>query len=191
MNLRISGKNMDIGDALRQRIEDRIDEAVSKFFDGGYSGHVTVEKTGAGFQCDCLIHLDTGIILQAKATKSDATACFDAAAERVEKRLRRYKRRLKDHHNSNSTRQLEESASYVVMEAPEADEEIPDNFSPVTIAESSKQIRTQSVADAVMQLDLTDEPIIVFTNASNDQVNVVYRRSDGNIGWIDPARNSG
>ena len=190
MNLRISGKNMDIGDALRHRIEDRIDEAVTKFFDGGYSGHVTVEKSGAGFHCDCMVHLDTGIVLQAKASMDDATACFYAAAERVEKRLRRYKRRLKDHKGNSTTRRLD-SASYVVMEAPEADEEIPENFAPVTIAESSKQIHTQSVADAVMQLDLTDEPIIVFTNASNDQVNVVYRRSDGNIGWIDPARKSG
>ena len=188
MILRISGKNMDIGDALRQRIDDRIDEAVSKYFDGGYSGHVTVEKSGAGFDCDCMVHLDTGIVLQATASMNDATACFDAAAERVEKRLRRYKRRLKGHHN-NSLRHMGD-ASYVVMEAPEADEEIPDNFSPVTIAESSRQIRSQSVADAVMQLDLTDEPVIVFTNASNDQINVVYRRSDGNIGWIDPARKS-
>ena len=190
MSLRISGKNMDVGDSLRGRIEDRIDEAVSKYFDGGYTGHVTVEKTGSGFNCDSMVHLDTGVVLQAKATNDDATACFDAAAERVEKRLRRYKRRLKDHHGDSGARNMGDAA-YVVMEAPLADEEIPENFAPVTIAESSKQIRTQSVADAVMQLDLTDEPIIVFTNASNDQVNVVYRRSDGNIGWIDPARNSG
>jgi ribosomal subunit interface protein len=190
MNLRITGKNMDIGDSLRQKIEDRIDEAVSKYFDGGYSGHVTVEKSGSGFNCDCMVHLDTGIVLQAKADMGDAIACFDAAAERVEKRLRRYKRRLKDHHNNRNSRSMGD-ASYVVMESPEPEMEIPENFSPVTIAESSKQIRTQSVADAVMQLDLTDEPVIVFTNAANDQVNVVYRRSDGNIGWIDPARNSG
>ncbi len=188
MILRISGKNMDIGDALRQRIDDRMDEAVTKYFDGGYSGHVTVEKSGSGFDCDCMIHLDTGIVLQATASKNDATACFDAAAERVEKRLRRYKRRLKGHHNS--TLRHMDDASYVVMEAPEADEEIPENFSPVTVAESSKQIRSQSVAEAIMQLDLTDEPVIVFTNASNEQINVVYRRSDGNIGWIDPTRKS-
>ena len=189
MSLRISGKNMDIGDALRQRIDDRIDEAVSKYFDGGYTGHVTVEKSGSGFECDCMIHLDTGIILQATASKGDATVCFDEAAEKVEKRLRRYKRRLKGHHNNNNRKM--DDASYVVMEAPEEQEEIPEDFSPITIAESSKQIRVQSVAEAVMQLDLTDEPVVVFTNASNDQVNVVYRRSDGNIGWIDPARNAG
>jgi len=189
MNLRISGKHMDIGDALRQRIEDRIDEAVTKFFDGGYSGNVTVEKSGAGFDCDCLIRLDTGIVLQAKANHTDPTACFDAAAARIEKRLRRYKRRLKDHH-ANAPRKMEDAA-YVVMAAPEAEEEVSEDFAPVTIAESSKQIRTQSVADAVMELDLIDEPVVVFTNGASDQLNVVYRRSDGNIGWIDPARNTG
>ncbi len=187
MNLRITGKNMDIGDALRHRIEDRIDDAVTKFFDGGYTGHVTVQKSGSGFECDCMVHLDTGIILQATASKNDATACFDAAAERVEKRLRRYKRRLKDHHSKTSRKM--EDAAYVVMAPPEEEEEIPENFSPVTIAESSKQMRTQSVAEAVMQLDLTDEPVIVFTNGASERVNVVYRRSDGNIGWIDPSPN--
>lgn len=186
MKLRISGKNMDMGDTLRHRIEDRIDDAVSKYFDGGYTGHVTVEKSGSGFECDSMVHLDTGVILQAKGNDSDATACFDIAAEKVEKRLRRYKRRLKDHH-ANASREIAD-VNYVVMQAPASEDEIPDNFSPVTIAESSKQIRTQSVADAVMQLDLTDEPVIVFTNGANDQLNVVYRRSDGNIGWIDPAR---
>lgn len=189
MNLRISGKNMDIGDALRHRIEDRIDEAVSKFFDGGYTGHVTVEKSGSGFECDCMVHLDTGIVLQAKGKMADATACFDAAAERIEKRLRRYKRRLKDHHGSHTSK-ADAAAAYVIMEAPAAEEEIPVDYAPITIAESSKQIRTQSVADAVLQLDLTDEPVIVFINGANENVNVVYRRSDGNIGWVDPARNS-
>ncbi len=188
MNLRITGKNMDIGDALRHRIEDRIDDAVTKFFDGGYTGHVTVQKSGSGFECDCMVHLDTGIILQATASKNDATACFDAAAERVEKRLRRYKRRLKDHHSKTSRKM--EDAAYVVMAPPEAEEEVPENFSPITIAESSKQMRTQSVAEAVMQLDLTDEPVIVFTNGASERVNVVYRRSDGNIGWIDPSPNT-
>jgi len=189
MKLRISGKNMDMGDTLRHRIEDKIDEAVSKYFDGGYSGHATVEKSGSGFECDLLIHLDTGVILQARGSDSDATACFESAAGKVEKRLRRYKRRLKDHH-ANASRQIE-NANYIVMQAPAAEEEVPEDFAPVTIAESSKHIRTQSVADAVMQLDLTDEPVIVFTNGANDQVNVVYRRSDGNIGWIDPTRKLG
>ncbi len=188
MSLRISGKNMDIGDALRHRIEDRIDEAVSKYFDGGYTGHVTVEKSGSGFDCDCIVHLDTGIILQAKGKMADATACFDAAAERIEKRLRRYKRRLKNHHAGHSSKSGD--AAYVIMEAPAAEDEVPVDYAPITIAESSKQIRTQSVADAVLQLDLTDEPVIVFINGANDTVNVVYRRSDGNIGWVDPARQS-
>lgn len=187
MSLRIAGKNMDIGDSLRERIEDRIEEAVSKYFDGGYSGTITVEKSGAGFDADCKLHLDTGIVMQATANHGDAVSSFDAAAERIEKRLRRYKRKLKDHHASS---RKSAEMPYIVMEAPEAEEDIPDDYAPITIAETKKQIRVQSVADAVMELDLIDEPVVVFTNAASDQINIVYRRSDGNIGWVDPNKNN-
>lgn len=190
MSLRISGKQMDIGEALNRRINDRIDEAVGKYFDGGHSGHVIVEKSGSGFDCDCTIHLDTGVVLQATASGHEPTSCFDEAADKIEKRLRRYKRRLKDHRASAPARANEAgySASYSIFAAPPQEEEIPENYNPVIIAESSTQLATQTVAQAVMQLDLTDKPVVVFTNAANGQTNVVYRRPDGNIGWIDPAR---
>lgn len=186
MKLRISGKQMNIGEALSQRIEARIGEAVSKYFEGGYSGQVTIEKTARGFDCDCNLHLDTGIVLQATAKGHDAPGCFDDAAERIEKRLRRYKRRLKDHHGAARGRAVAEAA-YTVMAAPEAEEEVAPDYAPAIIAEMSTRVLTQSVAEAVMQLDLTDKPLIVFTNAANERINVVYRRSDGNVGWIDPA----
>ena len=186
MSLRISGKQMNIGDALNQRINGRIDEAVGKYFDGGHSGHVIIEKSGSGFDCDCTIHLDTGIVMQAAAKGHDATACFDEAADKIEKRLRRYKRRLKDHRAAASAR-LEE-ASYAILAALPQEEEVPEDYNPVIIAESSTQLALQTVAQAVLQLDLTDKPVIVFTNAANGRTNVVYRRPDGNIGWIDPAR---
>ncbi len=186
MSLRISGKNMDIGDALRERIEDRIEEAVLKYFDGGYNGHVTVEKSGSGFGCDCTVHLDTGVVLQGTSFEPDATGSFEAAAERVEKRLRRYKRRLKNHHAGGGQRDMSDVA-YAVIESLD-DGEVAEDFSPITIAETSTPVFTQSVAEAVMQLDLTDRPVVVFTNAANGQTNVVYRRADGNIGWIDPSR---
>lgn len=185
MGLRISGKHMNIGEALSQRIHDRMDEAVSKYFDGGHTAQVTIEKSGSGFDCDCTIHLDTGIVLQAAAKGHDATACFDEAAGKIEKRLRRYKRRLKDHHASGSA--VAAPASYSVFEAPSQEEEIPEDFNPVIIAESLTPVATQTVAQAVLQLDLTDRPVVVFRNAASGQVNVVYRRPDGNIGWIDPA----
>ena len=184
MSFRITGLHMDIGDSLRGRIDGRINDEVAKFFDGGFSGHVTVEKLGSGFKTDCLINLDTGMMLQATGQEMDPTASFDAAAERIEKRLRRYKRRLKDHHSKAGTPQ---DAAYVIMESPEEEEEISTDYAPVIIAESSTSIRTQTVAMAVMQLDLMDGPVHLFKNAANGGLNVVYRRGDGNIGWIDPS----
>lgn len=185
MALRISGKHMNVGEALTSRIEGRLEDAVTKYFPGGYNGHVTIEKQGNRFTCDCVIHLDSNVDLQATGSDNDATAAFESAAEKVEKRLRRYKRRLKDHHsNMDKADRLE--AAYSIVEAPDAEEEIPDNYNPVIIAESLTSIETQTVAGAVMKLDLTDNPVVVFTNAGSGKTNVVYRRTDGNIGWIDP-----
>ncbi|MDD9909188.1 MAG: ribosome-associated translation inhibitor RaiA [Ahrensia sp.] len=190
MSLRISGKHMDIGDALRSRIEDRISEAVDKYFGHGFSGHVTMEKQGSFFLADCMLHLDSGISLQASAREPDPHASFDKAAERIEKRLRRYKRKLKDHHAGNNPQDRLDVA-YSVMSTPNEDEEIAEDFAPLVVAESSVTVRTQTVAMAVMQLELMDEPVNVFKNAANGTVNVVYRRSDGNIGWVDPASIAG
>jgi len=190
MSLRISGKQMNVGDALNGRIESRIGDVVGKYFEGGYSGSVTLEKSVRGFECDCTLHLDTGIVLQATATGHDPAAVFEDAAERIEKRLRRYKRRLKDYHGAARGRPAAEEAAYTVMAAPEAEEEVAVDFAPAIIAEMSTNVLTQTVADAVMQLDLTDKPLVVFTNAATGRTNVVYRRSDGNVVWIDPSKAS-
>lgn len=184
MTLRIAGKHMDIGDALKTRIEDRISEAVAKYFGHGYSGLVTMEKQGSFFSADCMLHLDSGVNLQASAREADPRASFDRAAERIEKRLRRYKRKLKDHH-ANAAEHAD--VAYSVMTTPDEDEEIGEDFAPAVVAESSISIRTQTVAMAVMQLELMDEPVNIFRNAANGAFNVVYRRSDGNIGWVDPS----
>ena len=184
MALRISGKHMDIGDSLRERIEDRIGDAVEKYFGNGYSGHVTVEKDGAFFEADCLVHLNSGMVLQASGRENDATAAFERAAERIEKRLRRYKRKLKDHHSEGGSPEKAEMA-YAIMSTPAEDEEVAEDFAPLVVAESSMTVRTQTVAMAVMQLELMDQPVNVFKNAANGSVNVVYRRTDGNIGWVD------
>ena len=186
MTLRISGKHMDVGDTLRSRIEDRVGDAVEKYFGNGYSGHVTMEKQGSFFLADCVLHLDSGISLQASAREPDPHASFDRAAERIEKRLRRYKRKLKDHHLGNGTEDKFDAA-YSVMSTPDEDEEVSEDFAPLVVAESSVTVRTQTVAMAVMQLELMDQPVNVFKNAGSGVVNVVYRRTDGNIGWVDPA----
>lgn len=187
MNLRISGKQMDIGDAFRGRIEERVGDAVGKYFNGGYSGHVTVEKEGSRFTADCVIHLDTGLTLQATGAGQDPVPAFEAAAERVEKRLRRYNRRLKSH-STTKPGSAPIDMSYRIVEAlPGEDEEIPVDYAPAIVAESVLSLRSMSVASAVIELDAKDSPVFVFRNSGSEQLNIVYRRPDGNIGWIDPS----
>lgn len=192
MTLRISGKQMEIGDAFRERIDDRIQLAVDKYFDGGFSGHVTVEKTGSRFTADCLVRLDTGVTLQATGQAQEPQSAFDAAADRIEKRLRRYKRRLKSHDTGPDPMAgfdaNAETMDYRVM-APVADEdsEVPEDYAPAIVAETTMSLRTMSVASAVIELDMKDSPVFVFRNAGSSNVNIVYRRADGNIGWIDPS----
>ena len=184
MSLRISGKHMEIGDAFRFKIEGRIGDAVDKYFTGGYAGTVTVEKSGPRFSADCVVHLDSGMSLQATGQAMDPQLAFDAAAERIEKRLRRYKRRLKTHPvavNNNDWADLD----YRVVAAVAEEEEVPEDYAPAVVAESSLALKTMSVASAVVELDTKDSPVFVFRNAGNEHVNVVYRRPDGNIGWID------
>jgi ribosomal subunit interface protein len=196
MPFRVSGKNIDVGEALRSRINERIAEATAKYFDGGYSGHVTVGKEGFGFRTECVIHLDSGIVLEAEALAADAYASADQAAVRIEKRLRRYKRRLKGHQvvrNDGDTPDRSvvndiamDARSYIIA-APEqdSDEEVTE-FNPVIIAESTTALKRLSVSDAVMELDLTGTAVVVFRHAGHGRVNLVYRRPDGHIGWVDP-----
>ena len=192
MPFRISGKNIDIGDALRERVSARIAESLGKYFDGGYSGHVTVGKEGFGFRTECAIHLDSGITLQAEAMAADAYASADQAALRIEKRLRRYKGRLKDRHAARAdgiapdAEQAIDAQSYVIA-APDQDEVVGDGeINPIIIAESTTVLKQLSVSEAVMELDLTGAAVIVFRHAGHGRVNIVYRRGDGHIGWIDP-----
>lgn len=188
MSLRVSGKQMEIGDAFRGRIEGRIGEAVVKYFDRGFSGHVTVAKSKAGFSADATIHLDSGMTLQTTGEGQEPTQAFEIAADRLEKRLRRYKRRLKEHGNGAEAATTEAAYS-VLSPMADDDEEVPEDFSPAIIAESTVKLKTMSVANAVIALDAKDGPVFVFKNAGNGHVNVVYRRADGNVGWIDPSTN--
>ena len=184
MSVRVSGKQMEIGDSFRARIGEQIEQAVTKYFDGGYSSQVTVEKSGPRFSADCKLHLDTGVVMQANGQANDPQAAFDAASDRIEKRLRRYKRKLKDHH-SGANGAMPEIACTVMDAIPDEDHEVPEDYAPTIVAESSKQIKTMSVASAVMALDMTDEPVLLFRSPGKEYLNIVYRRHDGNIGWID------
>ena len=188
MPFRVSGKNLDVGDALRERISDRIAEVMGKYFDGGYSGHVTLARDGTGFRTECAVHLDSKITLHAEGTAQDAYASADQAATRIEKRLRRYHRRLKDHRPERLDDRASVDVTSYVIAAPEHDDEAEiDGFTPVVIAESTTILKQLSVSDAVTELDMTGAPVLVFRHAAHGGINVVYRRADGHFGWIDPA----
>ena len=188
MSVQITGKNLDIGEALRFYIEDRIEQTLEKFLGNATSGHVRIEKDGGQFRTDCSLHLRSGLDLQSKGESHDVYASADAALERLEKRLRRYKRRLKNHHQKQVSGEFFESTpafDYVIQ--PHNDEQDEAEDAPIIIAEQETNINEFAVSDAVMQMDLSESSVLVFRNASHGRINIVYRRNDGNIGWIDPA----
>ena len=194
MTLRISGKSISVGEALRDRVNERTDEVLRKYFDGNYSGHITLSKDGFGFRTDCSLHLDSGVTLEAESNATDAYASADAALLMIEKRLRRYKSRLKDrsarkHAAAAALSEIDgvalDAPSYVI-EAPADDDEVTTGYNPVIIAEATTSMKRFSVSEAVMELDLTGAACLVFQHGSSGRVNIIYRRSDGNIGWVAP-----
>ncbi|QTL04855.1 ribosome-associated translation inhibitor RaiA [Aquabacter sp. L1I39] len=191
MALRVSGKNIDVGEALRHRLSDRITEVLSKYFDGGWSGHVTVAREGSGYKSECMLHLDSGVNLQAHGAAQDANACADAAIEKIEKRLRRYRQRVKDRHGHGNVVGVNGAfaAQSYVLDVPDVDaeEEELEGWSPTVVAEQATKLRNLSVRDAVVELEITGAPVVVFRHAGHGRVNVVYRRPDGHVGWVDPA----
>jgi ribosomal subunit interface protein len=189
MPLRISGKNINIGDALRTHVSERLNAATGKYFDGSVAGHVTIEPEGSGYRTDCTLHLASGVTLQAEGRAQEVYASFDQTAARIESRLRRYKRKLKDRNGAvRETATRGEPIRYTVLSAPDEVEEAPSEheFMPAVVAESDKLLQKLSVSAAVLELDLTGAPVLAFRHATSDRVNVIYRRLDGNIGWIDP-----
>jgi ribosomal subunit interface protein len=186
MTLRVSGKNMDVGDALRGKAEDHFAAVVGKYFDGGYDGHLTLAPDGIGFRADCVVHLDSGATLQASARGGDAISAFEVMALNIEKRLRRYNRKLKQHRKGgNGADGI--TAQYTVFGAPDDLDELDDDYAPPVIAETTRSLRVLSVEEAVMELDFSGSQVVMFRHAGHGGLNVVYRRADGNIGWIDPA----
>jgi ribosomal subunit interface protein len=187
MSLRVSGKNIQIGEALQDHARSRVTAVVERYFEGSLNGHVTMEPEGSGYRCEMILHLDSGMTLHAEGRAQEPYASFDQANHRIETRLRRYKRRLKSRHGP-ADGQHGLIADYV-LEAPDADAEEDEGgeFSPVIVAETKAPFKTLSVAAAVSELDLSGAPVLVFRHSGNDHVNIVYRRPDGHIGWIDPS----
>lgn len=187
MQVQVTGKNLSVGDALRFHVENRLSGDLSRFFDGSaVHAHVLVEKQRNQFHAECKLHLPTGIILTAHGENPDAHASFDAAAGHLERQLKRYKNRLKDHQrNRREPVRVAEVASYVLE--PDSGADSAPATAPAIIAESRLAVPELTVAEAAMQLDISTTPFLLFRNAGNGAVNVVYRRTDGHIGWIDAA----
>ena len=186
MTVRVSGKNLAIGEALHEHAQNRIAAAVGRYFDGPISGHVVIETEGSGYRSDMTLHLQTGLTLQVDGRAHDPYPCFDQALEKLERRLRRYKSRLRDRHAAPGVVTPPLIAERTI-EQPEDDEEDGVDYSPVVVAERKMPLKALSVASAVTELDLSGAPVLVFRHAGNGHINIVYRRTDGNIGWIDPA----
>lgn len=186
MKLKITGRNIDVGDALRSHIGERLDQITDKFFGGAMSGHVTILKEGSDFKVDCLVHVDTGIDLQSEARSGDPYGCVDAAVAKLEKRMRRYKRRLRDHRNDRKVPVRRFDVPDYIVQSSSEDEAEPAELNPVIVAENRMSLQELSVGEAVMQMDISEAAFLLFRNGAHGRLNVVYRRGDGNIGWIDP-----
>jgi ribosomal subunit interface protein len=185
MQLTITGKQIDIGSALRTYVETRLTQSVGKYFDRPVDGSVTFSRDGHEYRADCTLHLSSGMYLQAQGRSTDIYASYDQAVDRLEKRLRRYKRRIRDHHNGQGRAAGEAfPARESIIAADDGDQE-PDTLNPIVVSENVTQLRTLTVGEAVMQLDLGEAPAVVFRNSAHGAINVVYRRADGNIGWIE------
>jgi len=187
MRYQISGKQIDIGEALRTHVKDERGTAVTKYAERPTDAQVVFSRSASEYVCEAIVHLSTGLTAQAKAHAHEIYAAFDSCCEKMEKQLRRYKRRLKDHHRERSQPvELSGVSSYILAGDEGGSEAEPDSLQPVIVAEMETQIPSLSVGEAVMQMELAGAPVLVFRKEGKDAVNVVYRRDDGNIGWIDP-----
>jgi ribosomal subunit interface protein len=187
MDIRVSGHQIDTGAALQDHAAARLNGIIDKYFNRAMSSHVTFGKAPtAAFACDIVMHVNNGLVLKSHAQAHDAHLSFDQAAEKIEKQLRRYKRRLKDRHEQSEFASREEEAAYTVFAAAEPEDEEPPEALPV-IAETRTDIPEVSVSDAVMLLDLRHTTALFFKNAGTGRHNMVYRRADGSIGWVEPS----
>lgn len=189
MAIQVTGKNIDLGAALRSYVSDKIEKAFERYGRHGVSANIFVEKEHGQFNTTCTVHLASGLSLQARGTAGEAHASVDEAVERLEKRLRRYTRRLKDHHQASSAKPSAafSAIDYVIRQSESDDAEESETApAPTIVAETTTEIHELSVGDAVMRMDLAERSFLIFKNASHGRLNVVYRRDDGHIGWVDP-----
>jgi ribosomal subunit interface protein len=188
MRYQISGRQIDIGTALQTHVQDELNAVLQKYAGRPTDAIIIFSKSAHEFVCEATVHLSTGLTAQAKAHATEIYSAFDSCAAKMEKQLRRYKRRLKDHHRERAQPvELLDGATYILAASDGQDESEPDTLQPMIIAEMETKIPSLSVGEAVMQMELAGAPVLVFRNEGKSSgVNIVYRRDDGNIGWIDP-----
>ena len=203
MQISVTGRQIDVGDALRGRVETNLADSVVKYFDHAIEGNVVFSREAQGVRVDISVHVGRGIMVQGHGRAENAHTAFDGALDRIAKRLRRHKRRLRDHHRDHKTSLADDALQaqqYILSGEGEAADEAVDNEDPpidggepgpVVIAEMTTRIDSLTVGEAVMRMDLADQPALIFRNSGHGGLNVIYRRTDGNIGWIDPEGNPG
>lgn len=202
MQVQIAGKKIAIGAALQERIALGLEDRVSKYFDRTGEAFVTVSKPGWSFTVDCSVHLPSGVTLQAHGEGEEAYSAFEACLDKIEKRVRRYKSRLRNH-RAKDPLPSELASERIIQSSPDLDDDMDDDDlddldaldsvdssgdAPAIVAESDTSLRTMTVSMAVMQLELGDSPALMFRNAAHGRLNMVFRRPDGNVGWVDPAK---
>jgi ribosomal subunit interface protein len=193
MQITVSGKQVDLSDALRVRVSDHLETIAAKYFDHAMEAHVTFSRARSFFTCDINMHAGRGLMLRGEGEAADANSAFDDAAEHIAKRLRRYRRRVNEHSREAANKERPQAARQYILRqeletaAPtDGEKPLPATYATV-IAEAATEIVLLSVSDAVMRMDLADQPVLMFRNSATGELNVVYRRSDGNIGWIAPS----
>ena len=187
MDIRVSGHQVDTGEALQVHANDRLNTIIGKYFNRALSSHVTFGRgPSGGFRCDIIMHVMQNLVLKATGLAQDAHLALDQAAEKIDKQLRRYKRRLKDRHEQAAHAMAVEEAAYTIFEEPAEHEDEIETDAPLVIAETRVDVPEATVSDAVMMLDLRNTTALLFKNAGTGRHNMVYRRGDGSIGWVEP-----
>ncbi|MEM7073955.1 MAG: ribosome-associated translation inhibitor RaiA [Pseudomonadota bacterium] len=187
MRYQITGKQIDVGNALQTHVQNELNDVIEKYAERPTDANIVFSKSASEFVCETTVHLSTGLTAQAKAHAHEIYAAFDQCCEKMEKQLRRYKRRLKDHHRQRAEPvELSLASAYILASDTVSEDSEPDSLQPIIVAEMETNIPSLSVGEAVMQMELAGAPVLVFRNEGKNGLNVVYRRDDGNIGWIDP-----
>ncbi|WP_171175543.1 ribosome hibernation-promoting factor, HPF/YfiA family [Ruegeria sp. HKCCD8929] len=187
MRYQISGKQIDIGEALQTHVQTELGEVVGKYAQRPTDANVVFSRSAHEYVCEATVHMSTGLTAQAKAYANEIYAAFEACCDKMETQMRRYKRRLKDHHRDRAEPvELFGASSYILASEESGAVAEPESLQPIIVAEMETKIPSLSVGEAVMQMELAGAPVLVFRNENKDGLNVVYRRDDGNIGWIDP-----